>query len=257
MKRTLLTLILTLALVFSLTMAVSADVLWEPQYNEYLDYETCERVSKTYVVPEGMTVNVYTAPVGGQLLKTLEAGTRVYVGYRQEFNGEIWGVGYPYGDYDTEGWFRLGRLQREYDNELFMAEHEISDEGGAIAYYRVQDRIYTWVYPGSGLSAGTITAINPDYDGGNLRYEFVYTDPDGGQWGYVSYYIGHTGWIYLDDLENPNPPLFPVEAESTVTDTSPTEEAPGAGHSLVWVIILVAVVVAGTAVWIAVLKKKS
>lgn len=256
MKRTLLTLVLTLVLVFALTAAVSADILWEPYNNDYYDYEACETVAKTYAVPEGMTVNVYTAPEGGTLLTTLEAGTRVYVGFRQEVNGEIWGVGYPYGDYNTEGWFRLGRLQREYDHELFMEEHEVSNEGGAITDYQVQDQIYTWTYPGSGLADGAIDAISPDYNDGRLTYQFVYTDPDGGQWGYVGYYMGRCGWIYLDDPENPNPPLFPLEAESTVTDTSPTEEAPGAGQGLVWVIALVAVVVAVTGVLIAVLKKK-
>ena len=28
-----------------------------------------------------------------------------------------------------------------------------------------------------------------------------YTDPDGGRWGYVGYYMGRFGWVYLDDPE--------------------------------------------------------
>lgn len=258
MKRTILTLTLALMLVLSLALPASADILWEPYQNSYYDYEACETVARRYVVPDGMTVNLYSAPEGGTLLETMEAGTRIYVGFRQEVDGEVWGVGYPLGrETYTEGWFRLGRLQREYDHEQFMEDHDVASEEGAVSTdYEVQDRIYTWTYPGSGLSDGEISAIDPDYNDGKLTYRYVYTDPDGGRWGYVGYYMGRYGWIYLDDLENPNPPQFPQEAESTVTDTAPTEAAPGVNASLTWVIALVAAVVVLTGVLIAALRKR-
>ncbi len=258
MKRTMTTLTLALILLVSLALPVSADVLWEPYQNAYYDYEKCEPVARIYAVPDGMTVNLYSAPEGGTLLETMEAGTRVYVGFRQKVGGQVWGVGYPLGDGAyAEGWFRLGRLQLEYDHEQFMEDFDVAVEDGAIAKdYEVQDQIYTWTYPGSGIQDGAISAIHPDYNEGKLTYSYVYTDPAGGRWGYVGYYMGRCGWIYLDDLENPNPPQFPQQAASTVTDTAPTEEAPAVNASLTWVIALVAAVVAITGVLIAVLKKR-
>lgn len=253
MKRKLFALAAALTLAFALAVTASADILWEPT-DVYYDYEKSETVARTYYVPEGMTVNLYKSPNGGALIKTMEAGTRVYVGFRQEVGGEVWGVGYPVGG--SEGWFRLGRLQLEYDHEEFMKDHEVSEQEGVITDYRIQDQIYTWTYPGSGILDRSIPEINPNYNDGKLEYRCVYTDPDGGQWGYVGYYMGRCGWIYLDDLENPNPPQFPQEAENTVTDTSPTENAPV--NSTLWLIAaLVAVVAAGTGILIVCLKCKN
>ena len=253
MKRKLFALAAALTLAFALAVTASADILWEPT-DVYYDYEKSETVARTYYVPEGMTVNLYKSPNGGARIKTMEAGTRVYVGFRQEVGGEVWGVGYPVGG--SEGWFRLGRLQLEYDHEEFMKDHEVSEQEGVITDYRIQDQIYTWTYPGSGILDRSIPEINPNYNDGKLEYRRVYTDPDGGQWGYVGYYMGRCGWIYLDDLENPNPPQFPQEAENTVTDMSPTENAPV--NSTLWLIAaLVAVVAVGTGILIVCLKRKN
>lgn len=255
MKRKLFALAAALTLAFALAVTASADILWEPT-DVYYDYEKSETVARTYYVPEGMTVNLYRSPNGGALIKTMEAGTRVYVGFRQEVGGEVWGVGYPIGDHQNEGWFRLGRLQLEYDNEEFMKDHEVTSVEAAVTDYVVQDQIYTWTYPGSGVWAGSIFEINSSYDDGKVSYHDIYTDPDGGRWGYVGYYMGRCGWIYLDDLENPNPPQFLQEAASTVTDTSPTENAPV--NSTLWLIAaLVAVVAVGTGILIVCLKRKN
>ena len=256
MKRKLFALAAALTLAFALAVTASADILWEPT-DVYYDYEKSETVARTYYVPEGMTVNLYKSPNGGALIKTMEAGTRVYVGFRQEVGGEVWGVGYPVGG--SEGWFRLGRLQLEYDHEEFMKDHEVSEQEGVITDYRIQDQIYTWTYPGSGILDRSIPEINPNYNDGKLEYRCVYTDPDGGQWGYVGYYMGRCGWVWLDDPTDPNPPLrLHPEVENTVTDTSPTEAEPGGGRGgvLVWALVPVAAVVLVTAVGIAVVKRK-
>ncbi|MGN0478129.1 MAG: hypothetical protein ACI4GO_01725, partial [Hominenteromicrobium sp.] len=111
-------------------------------------------------------------------------------------------------------------------------------------------------YPGSGVWAGSISELNPNYDDGKLSYHDIYTDPDGGQWGYVGYYMGRCGWIYLDDLENPDPPQFPQEAENTVTDNSPTEEVPV--DFTPWIVVaLVAAVAVGTGILLVGLKRKA
>lgn len=238
MKRNTIVFFLSLVLLLALATPAAADVLWEPYDNDYyLDHfvytpdekdeyseEEAERfdkarealtvVSRVYFVPEGMTVNLYSAPEDGRLLTTLEAGSRVYIGFSNKINGEVWGVGYTIGD-NAQGWCRLGRLQLEYDSWAFSEDFQdqFTDYTGQMDSYEVKDRIYVWTYPGSGVQEGVISEIHPSYNDGKLECNYVYTDPEGGAWGYVGYYMGHRDWIYLSDPENPNPVLPPGAGE--------------------------------------------
>lgn len=258
MKRSLL---LTLLLLLTLTVTVSADVLWEPYDNLYYQshYDAMDSyIGQIYVVPEGMTVNLYRDPKNGGLITTMEAGTRVYAGPSMTINGEVWAAGYILGDF-TEGWFRLGRMQKEYSHEDFMDDYAADIEGSSeqIPVTELNGTVFTWTWPGSGHSDGTRTfdGSASDYNDGYLSFLFVYTDPNGGRWGYIGYYMGHCGWAYLDDLTNPEPPLrLDLQSENTVTDTASSEQDPG--FPLVWVLLPVVLLVAGTVVLIVVLKKK-
>ena len=195
--------------------------------------------------------------VAESFILDVEAGTRIYVGFSKEVNGEVWGVGYPLG-YDTEGWFRLGRLQLEYDSELFMDDHRdaITAETVSFDTSDLTGAIPTWTYPGSGIPDMTLDFDweKVTYNEGKLECRQVYTDETGGRWGYVGYYMGRCGWIYLDDLYGAEPPVFPQQVTNTVTDTSPTEAAPGSAVP-VWVWALVPAVVLCTAAGIVFLRK--
>lgn len=260
MKKLLVLLLVTILLTVC-ALPASADILWEPYDNDYYmrkSYESFTGIARIYDVPDGMTVNFYESPERGRLIKTVEAGTRIYVGFSQTLQGEVWGVGYPLGDWETEGWFRLGRLQLEYDHEAFCKDFSDRIEAvtGSMDATRLTAPVPTWTYPGSGVIDTTLNCIweENQFNDGKLEYRQLYTDPDGGQWGFVGYFMGPCGWIYLDDLYTETPPSFPQTPENTVTDTSPTEDAPT--PSLVWIAILVAAVVAATAVTILVFKKK-
>lgn len=261
MKRNIIIFFLSLVLLLALATPAAADIMWEPFGNNYFEShrQEMDRIDQTYLVPEGMTVNLYESPSGGRLLDTLDAGTRIYIGFSKELGGEVWAVGYPIGDYKDEGWCRLGRLQLEYDSRAFSEDFgdQFTDYEGQMDGYEVTEQIYVWTYPGSGILQGTISEIHPDYNDGKLECQAVYTDPAGGEWGYVGYYMGHRDWIYLSDPENPNPPTFPQAPENTVTDTSPTEEAPETSPSLYWVIGLVAGVAAVTGILIWRMKKRA
>lgn len=251
-------------IVLLLTTGVSADILWEPLDNEYYwnNYENAETIAAKYEVPEGMTVNVYTAPANGSLIKTLEAGTVVYVGFSLKENGETWATGYPLGDFETEGWFRLGRLQKQYSHEEFVDDYadQISAEEEWLVASEVGGTICTWTYPGSGVSDGILEeellSSGSDYNDGKVSYGLVYTDPEGGKWGYIGYHMGHVGWMYLDDPTNPAPAfLLHPEVISTVTDTAPEEDtlnAPAYGK----VFALIGIVMAATALLIVHIRKK-
>jgi len=258
----LVSLLLVILLLSACILPVSADILWEPYSNDYYmskSYDTFTSIARTYFVPDGMTVNFYDSPQGGKLMKTVDAGTRIYVGFSRDIGGEVWGVGYPYGDWETEGWFRLGRLQLEYDHKSFMEDfsEQIENVTDYIDATKLTAPVPTWTYPGSGVIQITLDCIweQVQYNDGKLEYRSLYTDPDGGRWGHVGYFMGRCGWIYLDDLYTETPPTFPQEAESTVTDTAPIEESPTA--SLTWVYILIAAVAAGTAIAIVILKRKN
>ncbi len=243
----------------SFVLPVSADILWEPFDNSYYmnDYDSCTTIARNYYVPEGSTVNFYKNPEGGALITTVEGGTRIYVGFSKEVDGEVWGVGYPLGQFDTEGWFRLGRLQLEYDSQLFMEEHRDAIVAETVTFETAEltNAVPTWTYPGSGIADRTLDFEweKIDYNDGKLECTQVYTDEAGGRWGYVGYYMGRCGWIYLDDLYTTEPPAFPQQAPNTVTDTSPAEASPSTVP--VWIWFLIPAVVLCTAAGIILLRK--
>lgn len=246
-----------------LSISVSADILWEPYENAYYmeNYEEATYIDAKYEVPEGMTVNIYTKP-NGDVIKTLEAGTVVYIGPSLEVDGELWATGYPLWDYDTDGWMRLSRLQKRYCHEDFVKDFAGNiSSGGEIEVSDIDSTIYTWTYPGSGVSDGTLERelfiSGADYNDGMLSYSLVYTDPNGGKWGYIGYYMGHCGWMYLDDPGNAEPSyVLDVQPVSTVTDTRPTEDATTQNHIGLTIPLLIGAVIIVTAILIIVLKKK-
>ena len=255
-------LVLPILLVFALP--ASADILWEPFSNDYYmkvinKGERLDYAGRTYVVPEGMTANLYKTPEGKEVLKTMEAGTRIYIGPCGELFDDFWGVGYAHGDFETEGWVRLNRLQLEYDHvafaEAFGNQFVATDD--KLTKDDIDGDIQTWTYPGSGISSRIIPAdaLDGSYNDGVMTFQYVWTDPDGGRWGYVGYYMGRCGWVWLDDPTNPEPPVRTYPAGSTVTDTSPEEVS--RGISPVLVAVPVAVLVLVTAIAIVLLKKKS
>lgn len=267
----LLVLLLSLLMVCSMAVTASADILWEPFNDSFYDHKSCATVAATYFVPENSTVTLYKSPKDSTVLAVCEAGTRIYVGFKQTVNGEEWGVGYAYGDYETEGWFRLGRLQKEYNHQDFIIDFGIEctqDDSVIITKDDVEGDIPTWTYPGSGVQDGMIPydALGGDYNDGVVSFQKLYTAPDGSRWGYVGYYMGRCGWVWLDDPDNAETPLLVQTPEITVTDKSPTEQAPtgkilpvqvSAFNGDVYLVVgLVAAIVVVTAVLIVSTKRK-
>jgi hypothetical protein len=252
-------LLLLMLVLLLFTLPVSADILWEPYDNTYYQMHAAglEYMDRTHIVPEGMTANVYKSPSNGGLIKTLEAGTKLYVGPYLTIRGETWGASYVLGDWETEGWVRLDRLQRKYEHEDFY--NDFGDlcvaTDDQLTQQDIETEIHTWTYPGSGELELSIPreALGGGYNGGVMDFRYVYTDPDGGRWGYVGYFMGRCGWVYLDDPDTLDAPIFPQATENTVTDTAP-ERAP---QGYIGILALIAVLAIGSACAIIVLKKKS
>ena len=260
MKRKLLCVCLIAILCLGFAIPASADLLWEPFDDTYYqkNYQSLDYMNQTYIVPDGQTVNLYEDPVKGGLMKTLQPGTKVYAGPYGTINGEVWASGYAVDDWQNEGWFRLGRLQKLYSHEDF-----VNDFGDSFAscpdkltQTDIDQEVLTWTYPGSGTVQDAIPkeALQTGYNDGILEFTHLYTDPNGGRWGYVSYFMGLRGWVFLDAPESPDAPVFPQLPDNTVTDT--TQEVDPHSNVLLWLILPVLAVGAVTAVIIIRLKKK-
>lgn len=269
MVRKLTVLLLTLVLLCTLQGTVFADIITIPGdptgKNQYFDsrmHDSLTLITQDYYVPDGMTVTVYESPEDGGILETMPAGTEITISYSIEVDDEIWGIGRTGAD--TIGWVRLGRLQKIYSCEDFLNDYRTHIDQPILAFLDVSqftEPIYEWTYPGSGVLVHTIEPeyFSPEYyHEGILEYHKVYTDPNGGRWGYMTYFLAQSkGWIYLDDLHNPSPAfsLNPV-VKNTVTDTAPTEEEPKPSvlHTILWGGFLVLLLSSTTALAIYALK---
>ena len=88
-----------------------------------------------------------------------------------------------------------------------------------------------------------------------MSFQQIYTDPDGGRWGYIGYYMGRCGWVFLDDPYADPPALsLSPQVENTVTDTTPEE--PVSGTSILWIVLPVALLVISTGLLILRMRKK-
>ena len=243
-------LLLCIMMFLLLSVPASADVLWSPSgMNDYYDklYLTPPaHVYQDYQVPEGMTVTIYNNPEEGGILGILEAGETIFIASKIERNDTVWGIG---GANDTVGWVRLERLQRMYSHEDFLDDYHPDSQYGSIQVSLQEEPIYTWLYPGSGRIDTVLKSeyLSPDDPHEvTIPYKQLYTDPNGGRWGYVGWVLYTScGWVYLEDPHNPDPPfrLDPV-VENTVSDTSPTEEEPHRSPlpDILWAAVLIALV---------------
>jgi len=247
MKRKLLCICLIVVLSIGLSLPASADVLWEP-YDVLFYRSGLPRIDQTYFVLDGMTVNVYDHPFAKNVIKTMVAGDRMYVGAYDTVRGETWGVGYIVGSSDVRGWVRLDRLQKEYNNKDFYADFgdQCIATADQLTQLDIEREIQTWTYPGSGVLERTIPkeALQGGYNNGVMDFQYAYTDPDGGRWGYVGYFMGRCSWVYLDDPETTDAPVFPQTPDNTVTDTEPGESN---GISVLWILLPVLTAAAITA----------
>ena len=252
MTRRILPLIMGMLLVFLFVTPASADVL-VPQSHGY----KLQEVHATYVVPKGSTANLYYSPEKADVLTQLQEGETIYVVSCCTIADTEWG-------FTDGGWIRLGQLQKIYDADDFLRDYadQIQLAAEHIIVSEITEPIYIWTYPGSGITAEILLpeslALDPRCPEGNLTCHQLYTDTTGRNWGYIGTSLHDGGWIFLDDLHNPDPAfrLNPV-VKNTVTDTNPIEEEPKPSlfSSLLWISLLIALVAAATAFVIYVLKR--
>lgn len=236
-------LITALILVFSLSTPAMADVILEPvrKSDEFLNahMQECTRIWHIFEVQS--ETKRCKSPQDDTELGVLSAGETVRIAF--EWNG--WGL-VEYSD-SYGGWVELGTLRQLFDSEEFHARYgeEITNVDGEL-YIEVGREVKLYPFPGSEWRGGSLQAYDEDQT--VVNYIESWTDPQGREWGYVSYYYTAKGWVCISNPYGETEPMWPEYADEELSPSP--ERLPAA------VIALVAAAVAATAVLIVVFIRK-
>lgn len=274
----------------------SADLIWEPSGDDfYVTHRgACEHVGRAYIAngPNGELV-VYKSPEDPSIVTKVPNGTTVGGSYiYRDKDGITWAV---YNDFTTDlsGWVPYDYLVLRYDYISFEEAHrgQIVWETGELDAELKEQEFYKWSYPGSPESSKMRFVSESD----TPKYSASYTDEYGRKWVYGTYFKGHKNyWICLDAPTDDYNTLYPegsaiakmlekipieeavagivpkgeaaeeIAQEEAMEKNSPVEETteeivPGgekAVHTMMWLGVLIAAVVAVSLVLLGKLKKK-
>lgn len=214
MKRKIFILSLAALAVLSLTVPVSADMIWEPDDSFYESHtEECTYVGRQYELAgyDGK-VTVFTAP-GGMSKLTLDNGLQGTIQFTWEGNGTTWGYLIRWGDSQAEGWVPMDDVSLIYDSQEFFKDHggEIQETQPVPVDFH---EAVMYSYP-NGPVESTLKE-DSDYMSFDELFTQVYTDGAGLRWGNVGYYMGtRDSWVCLDDPMN-------EELDTEIVSVSPS-----------------------------------
>ncbi|MGN0637292.1 MAG: hypothetical protein ACI4J0_02880 [Huintestinicola sp.] len=235
--------------------SVSADLVVEPNDSFFMEnFGDIERPyggdGRKYVLTA--ETNVYADP-NGKVTGKLSAGESPLISlYYTDKNGGQWGGYYDFSGDDELLWISLDGLEPVYDNYSFSEEHKdeiIEGKTTEFESLREEGTIYLWKYPGS--TECSAMEKHPDNFGSYISR--LYTDKQGGKWGYVNYIRGETGWFYLTDPADPAPYGEDVSAGAMTTESDLGENG---SNGMLAPILLALAAAGGSGVLIACMKKK-
>ncbi len=244
------------AMLLSLCLPVSADVILEPEDDFFQEHrEECEYQGYRYYLVNSTKGHayLYVSPGSSATIEGYQNGEQVAVLWLYTDDlGEVWGA----LSYE-KGWFRMSELSLIYDSIAFLEEHTLTDytpgsypmEAGKAA------SAIMWEYPGK----RTDVFFEEDVE----KYiSKVYTDEAGEVWGYLSYYRGHRNvWVCLTDPysdenkqgEETQPALL---ADPTPIDQIPAREPDGTLLSVTGILIAALLLVTGAVIVAVFVRKK-
>ncbi|MDR1206077.1 MAG: hypothetical protein LBL26_11470 [Peptococcaceae bacterium] len=244
-----------------LPAAARADTLEVPDNDFFYRHSReCTTVNRSFLVNGGDGfLTLKEEPGSARETAVISNGEvlRIVVIYRHK--GDVWGLteielpDEPYHKW-PKGWVPMNQLLLLYDFISFAEEHE--DEfypytGGGETLEAAAE-IVLWSWPGSGEARDVIEMTA----GTEFNIAHAYMDAQGREWGFVDFWRGGSRygrgneWICISDPANGgipafNPPPQPALWQLEAADT------PGGGSSApLLIIVLVAVLVLGTAVLI-------
>ena len=281
MKRKIFALLTAVILLAAMITPAFADIIWEPYGNSFyqIHSDECSYHDRAYIANgEKGYVTVKTAPDSLAEVVNLANGTRFFVVHVwEDKDGTQWGVGYPAGMFDSEGWVKLSDMAMIYDHISFNEDYssEFAEYDGSGDHLT---EVYVYSYPGG------VCGSKMEQGGGSYTFaeafNHLYTDENGLRWTFIGYYMGHRdGWVCIDDPLNENlgtetsltvgqvrgsealnPPADPP-AEETPAPTveviyPPAEEIPPAKTLPMWLIPAVLVIVAAVITAVIVRRRR-
>lgn len=254
MKRRVWTLAAAVTTALVLMLPVSADLIWTPA-NSFFEahHQECSYVARMYEVGgyEGYT-SVFDEP-DGTSVGTVENGKRVHIQFC--WPGEkAWGY---VNAGAAEGWVPMDDLSLIYDSQQFMEDHASEIRTGDPVPVEFREAML-YEYP-NGPSRLLMEEVE-DYEPFSETFSAIFTDEQGKDWGYIGYYMGRVdAWVCLDDPMNEELSTAVVETPPSAAQLSQTPSVEEGGNPLLLPGVLVAGVVAVTAVLMGKLcpKKKS
>lgn len=255
-----------------------ADAIWEPYSDFYEEhYEECEIAAEDYLSngQEGYVI-LYESPESSRVVARVKNGKKLYIGCTwKDREGNEWGAAafFGFAPEDGEilvkdpssGWVLMEDMAAIYNEGDFQMDHrsEFKEYGGELDDYEIQDTMYFWTYPGSGVIDDELSSYFSE--GEVPAYEHLYTDPDGLRWTRINYYYGiRNCWVCIDDPENRNLTVNydPGSIPAVLHPARNPEEAGGedvtdiSEEILPITVVSVIAVVAVTAILIAVIFKR-
>ena len=235
-----------------------ADVIFEPENDFYKQHQ-----SKILYLGRRFTANgtdgsvlVRDAPGARNEVARLTNGDVIYVQYSCLFNGEYWG--YTEG---LSGWVQLDNMLVLYDYIAFEEDNadRLYQYSGDYAEIKSGRAAVAWSWPGTDVPPlWTYEDLNVE----NFGVSYAYTDQDGREWGFITYFRGVACiWVCLSDPLNHEIPAFnPAPAPGVwESDTAhaPIEAAQQSNQAILVITTMVAVLAIGTIILIRVLWKSS
>jgi hypothetical protein len=248
---------LILCLLFIPPVISFADIIFTPEDSFYERHsDKMVYTNRTFVVNN--SANIISEPGLRRKITTLQNGTTVHVSFTCLYNGNYWGY-VSINNYS--GWININQLLVPYDNITFEEEFgaDFYSYEGDYAELEEAASVFMWRWPGTSIPPRELGEIDMEHfmmmtgAGGT-----AYMDEDGREWAYIHYYFGRiSSWICLSDPQNGNIPAFNPGAAPApwFPNTEHIEISEREDFTMVIIIILTAVPVAGAAVLIKVLKK--
>lgn len=259
-----------LFLIFALALGVAAfaDVAYTPRDDFYeKNYRECQGLERYHFTngPEGYVVG-YSSPTG-EAKVVIPNGKEYFVSVVWDGDGKEWGcIEYKADTLDTgwafqgdeSAWVDMSAMTPRYDSQNFIDEHESELEQTLYHVFIEEGReLLAYRYPGSGIIEYRFP-YNEDF-GNSLSTEYLYTDSEGREWGYVGYHYGRVNaWVCISDpytelpagAEYRKPELIPAADEATAEKA--LSEARGVSASIIVGAVGVIVIAVAVAAYIVI-----
>jgi len=225
-----------------------ADALVEPKNDFYTQHsnQIIYLGRSFYAVGEDGTVSIKKAPYSNDNVAFAASAETIYIDYSCLYKGKFWGFTQRYS-----GWVKLDELLVLYDYVAFAEKHfeEFYFYEGDYAEIKKYASAIAWPWPGADAPLWTFE----DLDTANFRASCAYNDEQGREWGFITYLYGSRNiWVCLSDPLNRDIPVLNPAPEPGVwlSETVHTDIGKSVDSTLAIIIVLVALLVSGTAVLI-------